>query len=64
MAPLKSLEKEYPLIDSNFQTFCASHGIFSGSGIDQLISIIDALHPPLLNGLQLLEDAQCFVHWM
>ncbi|KAG4988632.1 hypothetical protein JHK84_031195 [Glycine max] len=27
-------------------------------GIDQLISIIDALHPPLLNGLQLLEDAQ------
>ncbi|KAH1159436.1 hypothetical protein AAZX31_11G139800 [Glycine max] len=98
----------FPLIDSNFQSFCVSHGIFSGSvplslyrfflfrflfrfhcfhtrsrfhdlhdldallsftdnhstsqtlkqGIDQLISIIDALHPPLLNGLQLLEDAQ------
>ncbi|RZB79934.1 DNA repair protein RAD51-like 4 isoform C [Glycine soja] len=83
MAPLESLEKEYPLIDSNFQSFCASHGIFSvedfllhdldallsftdnhstsqtlKQGIDQLISIIDALHPPLLNGLQLLEDAQ------
>ncbi|KAL5169429.1 DNA repair protein RAD51 4 [Glycine soja] len=81
MAPLESLEKEYPLIDSNFQSFCASHGIFSDfllhdldallsftdnhstsqtlkQGIDQLISIIDALHPPLLNGLQLLEDAQ------
>ncbi|KAL2328707.1 hypothetical protein Fmac_022134 [Flemingia macrophylla] len=83
MAPLKSLEKEYPLIDSNFQSFCASHGIFSvedfllhdldaliafadnhstsqtlKQGIDQLLSIIDALQPPLLNGLQLLEDAQ------
>ncbi|KAK7312501.1 hypothetical protein VNO77_36404 [Canavalia gladiata] len=83
MAPLKSLEKEYPLIDSNFQSFCASHGIFSvedfllhdlhtltafadnhstspnlKQGIDQLLSIIDALRPPLLNGLQLLEDAQ------
>jgi len=31
MAPLKSLEKEYPLIDSIFQSFCASHAIFSGS---------------------------------
>ena len=31
MAPLESLEKEYPLIDSNFQSFCASHGFFSGS---------------------------------
>ncbi|KAJ1379414.1 P-loop containing nucleoside triphosphate hydrolase, partial [Sesbania bispinosa] len=83
MAPLKSLEKDYPLIDSNFQSFCASHGIFSvedfllhdldaliafaanhstsqrlKQGIDQLLSIIDALHPPLLNGLQLLEDAK------
>ncbi|XP_028944274.1 DNA repair protein RAD51 homolog 4 isoform X6 [Malus domestica] len=29
MAPLKSLEAEHPVIDSNFQTFCASHGIFS-----------------------------------
>lgn len=30
MAPLKSLEREYPIIDSSFQQFCASHGIFSG----------------------------------
>ncbi|XP_059660616.1 DNA repair protein RAD51 homolog 4-like [Cornus florida] len=29
MAPLKSLEHEYPIIDSNFQQFCASHAIFS-----------------------------------
>ncbi|XP_019177517.1 PREDICTED: DNA repair protein RAD51 homolog 4 isoform X2 [Ipomoea nil] len=29
MAPLKSLEQRYPIIDSNFQGFCASHGIFS-----------------------------------
>ncbi|KAI5390988.1 DNA repair protein rad51d, variant 5 [Lathyrus oleraceus] len=112
MAPLNSLENEYPLIDSNFQTFCASHAIYSGSfplilfptfsnsifqilfiqchhysffssvedfllhdldalltsaakhstsqrlkqGIHQLLSIVDALHPPLINGLQLLED--------
>ncbi|KAM7278713.1 hypothetical protein ACFE04_005847 [Oxalis oulophora] len=29
MAPLKSLERENPLIDSNFQSFCASHRIFT-----------------------------------
>lgn len=29
MAPLKSLEVENPIIDSNFQEFCASHHIFS-----------------------------------
>lgn len=29
MAPLKSLEKDYPIIDSDFQQFFASHGIFS-----------------------------------
>lgn len=29
MAPLKSLERDYPLIDSIFQNFCASHGIFT-----------------------------------
>ncbi|KAM3691776.1 hypothetical protein ACB098_08G037700 [Castanea mollissima] len=29
MAPLKSLEQEYPILDSNFQSFCASHDIFS-----------------------------------
>ncbi|KAE9593237.1 putative ATP diphosphatase [Lupinus albus] len=84
MAPLKSLEKEYPIIDANFQSFCASHTIFSvedfllhdldaliafadndhtcshtlKQGIDQLLSIIDSQQPPLLNGLQLLEDAK------
>ena len=30
MAPLKSLESEYPIIDSDFRQFCASHAIFSG----------------------------------
>ncbi|XP_022148499.1 DNA repair protein RAD51 homolog 4 isoform X2 [Momordica charantia] len=29
MAPLKSLERVYPIIDSNFQNFCSSHGIFT-----------------------------------
>ncbi|MED6185320.1 hypothetical protein PIB30_055930 [Stylosanthes scabra] len=29
MAPLKCMEKDYPLIDSHFQSFCASHAIFS-----------------------------------
>ncbi|KAL3530690.1 hypothetical protein ACH5RR_010012 [Cinchona calisaya] len=29
MAPLKTLEADYPIFDSNFQQFCASHGIFS-----------------------------------
>ncbi|XP_034220956.1 DNA repair protein RAD51 homolog 4-like isoform X2 [Prunus dulcis] len=29
MAPLKALEAEYPILDPNFQAFCASHGIFS-----------------------------------
>nr|XP_029147209.1 DNA repair protein RAD51 homolog 4 isoform X4 [Arachis hypogaea] len=84
MAPLKSMEKEYPLIDSHFQSFCASHAIFSledfllydlhsliasadnhsssitfKQGIDQLLSVIDTQLPPLMNGLQLLEDAEC-----
>ncbi|XP_004505899.1 DNA repair protein RAD51 homolog 4 isoform X2 [Cicer arietinum] len=79
MAPLNSLEKEYPLIDANFQTFCASHAIYSvedfllhdldalfasasnpstSHRLKQLLSIIDALHPPLINGLQLMEDAK------
>lgn len=30
MAPLDSLEPNYPLIDSDFRRFCASQGIFSG----------------------------------
>ncbi|MQM06529.1 hypothetical protein Taro_039353 [Colocasia esculenta] len=29
MPPLGSLEQEFPIIDSNFRRFCASHGIFS-----------------------------------
>ncbi|XP_050291217.1 DNA repair protein RAD51 homolog 4 isoform X9 [Quercus robur] len=29
MAPLKSLEQDYPILDSNFHSFCASHDIFS-----------------------------------
>ncbi|XVF46467.1 hypothetical protein PTKIN_Ptkin03bG0028700 [Pterospermum kingtungense] len=29
MAQLKNLERDYPIIDSNFQQFCVSHGIFS-----------------------------------
>ncbi|KAL5581088.1 hypothetical protein UlMin_013530 [Ulmus minor] len=29
MAPLRSLEQEYPILDPLFQTFCALHGIFS-----------------------------------
>ncbi|XP_058004287.1 DNA repair protein RAD51 homolog 4 isoform X6 [Hevea brasiliensis] len=29
MAPLKSLEAQYGILDSNFQSFCASNGIFT-----------------------------------
>ncbi|KAI3461510.1 hypothetical protein Pfo_018173 [Paulownia fortunei] len=29
MAPLEALERDYPLINSNFRMFCASHGIFT-----------------------------------
>ncbi|PON67006.1 Meiotic recombinase Dmc [Parasponia andersonii] len=82
MAPLKSLEQNHPDIDSHFQSFCASHGIFSvedfllnddyvlaalaeqepnperlKQGITELLSIIDSQHQPLLNGMELLEDA-------
>ncbi|XP_031247554.1 DNA repair protein RAD51 homolog 4 isoform X2 [Pistacia vera] len=82
MAPLKSLEPEYPIIDVNFQNFCASHAIFSvedfvlhdlyqlaafaeqqptserlKEGITQVLNIIDNLHQPWLNGLELLEDS-------
>ncbi|GLT65054.1 hypothetical protein SLA2020_375060 [Shorea laevis] len=82
MAPLKDLEREYPVLDSNFRNFCASHGIFSvedflvhdlyvlvafaeqqptserlKEGITVVLSIIDGMHQPWLNGMQLLEDA-------
>ncbi|XP_052201330.1 DNA repair protein RAD51 homolog 4 isoform X2 [Diospyros lotus] len=83
MAPLKSLEKDYPMIDSNFQHFCASQGILSvedllihdlddlvalarqnsasgrlKQGITQVLSIINGLHQPWLNGMELLKDVQ------
>ncbi|KAK6144563.1 hypothetical protein DH2020_021383 [Rehmannia glutinosa] len=29
MSPLEVLERDYPLIDSSFRMFCASHGIFT-----------------------------------
>ncbi|XP_015582045.1 DNA repair protein RAD51 homolog 4 isoform X1 [Ricinus communis] len=41
MAPLKSLEKSYSILDSNFQSFCASHAIFTVE--DFLIQDLDAL---------------------
>ncbi|ONI00091.1 hypothetical protein PRUPE_6G066800 [Prunus persica] len=70
MAPLKALEAEYPILDPNFQAFCASHGIFSVE--DFLIHDLYELaafaeqqptseklkqHQPWLNGLELLDDA-------
>ncbi|KAK6271928.1 hypothetical protein POUND7_009011 [Theobroma cacao] len=83
MAPLKNLEQDYTIIDSNFLNFCASHGIFSvedflihdlyklaafaeqnisserlKEGITQVLSIIDDMHQPWLNGMELLEDAK------
>ncbi|XP_038993026.1 DNA repair protein RAD51 homolog 4-like isoform X2 [Hibiscus syriacus] len=83
MAPLINLETEYPIIDSSFRNFCASHGIFSvedflihdlymlaafaeqsmsserlKEGITQVLSIIDEMHQPWLNGMELLEDAK------
>ncbi|PIA38898.1 hypothetical protein AQUCO_02700235v1 [Aquilegia coerulea] len=83
MSSLKSLESEYPIIDSNFHKFCASHAIFTvedfllndvyvlvafaecqsnskelKQGITQVLSIIDSLHPPWMNGVDLLTDAQ------
>ncbi|KAL2906895.1 DNA repair protein RAD51-like protein 4 [Bienertia sinuspersici] len=77
------MEDKYPLIDSNFQDFCGSCGIFTvedflihdlnalipfagkqpnserlKQGIDQVLSIVDGLHRPWLNGVELLKDAQ------
>ncbi|OMO96786.1 hypothetical protein CCACVL1_04772 [Corchorus capsularis] len=89
MAPLKNLEREFPIIDSNFQNFCASHGIFSvedflvhdlytlaayaeqniaserlKEGITQVLSILDDMHQPWLNGMELLEDAKRNKHFL
>ncbi|KAL3620632.1 hypothetical protein CASFOL_035544 [Castilleja foliolosa] len=94
MAPLEALERDYPLIDSRFRMFCASHGIFTvqdflvhdhyeleafaerdyawdklkqnqvshfvcwSKGIAQMVSNIESMRRPWLNGLELLEDAQ------
>ncbi|PIN18456.1 ATP diphosphatase [Handroanthus impetiginosus] len=41
MAPLEALERDYPLIDSNFRMFCASHGIFTVE--DFLVHDLNAL---------------------
>ncbi|CAN1808580.1 DNA repair protein RAD51 homolog 4 [Linum perenne] len=80
MAALKSLEREFPLLDCDFQSFCASHGIHTVSdfllhdlnllaasagdhprlneGIEQVLSIVDALHhQPWLDGEEMLRDA-------
>ncbi|PKI36394.1 hypothetical protein CRG98_043176 [Punica granatum] len=83
MPPLKSLETEFPILDSNFRSFCASHGILTvedfllhdlhalaahaeeqpsserlRQGVDQVFAIIDTIHQPWINGMELLEDAQ------
>ncbi|XP_017603673.1 DNA repair protein RAD51 homolog 4 isoform X2 [Gossypium arboreum] len=71
MARLANLETEYPVLDSTVRNFCASHGIFSAAfaeqnnsserlkeGIAQVLSIIDDMHQPWLNGMELLEDAK------
>ncbi|XP_021773425.1 DNA repair protein RAD51 homolog 4-like isoform X2 [Chenopodium quinoa] len=83
MVMLKSMQENYPLIDSIFLEFCGSRGIFTvedflisdlnslisftekkpnperlKQGIDQVLSIVDGLHGPLLNGVELLKDAQ------
>ncbi|XP_048323770.1 DNA repair protein RAD51 homolog 4 isoform X2 [Ziziphus jujuba] len=82
MAPLKSLEPEFSAIDSHFQMFCVSLGIFTEDfllydlhkltgfaeqkpnserlkqGITQLLSVVDGLHKPWMNGMDLLEDAK------
>ncbi|KAL1558074.1 DNA repair protein RAD51 4-like isoform X1 [Salvia divinorum] len=41
MAPLEDLERDYPIIDSNFRMFCASHGIFTDT--DFLLHDLSAL---------------------
>ncbi|RVW66146.1 DNA repair protein RAD51-like 4 [Vitis vinifera] len=43
MGSLKSLECEYPIIDSDFQNFCASHGIFSDLFHDCSCAVEDIL---------------------
>ncbi|XP_047322228.1 DNA repair protein RAD51 homolog 4 [Impatiens glandulifera] len=83
MGPLKSLERDHPIIDLNFQHFCSSQGIFSvedflisdlhvlaalaeqqpsserlKQGITEVCCILDGLHQPWRNGMELLEDSQ------
>ncbi|XP_048504309.1 DNA repair protein RAD51 homolog 4 isoform X2 [Beta vulgaris subsp. vulgaris] len=83
MGFLKSMEDKYPLLDSIFQEFCGSRGIYTvedflihdlnalilsaekkptserlKQGIDQLLSIVNGIHKPWLNGVELLNDAQ------
>lgn len=83
MGLLKSMEDEYPFLNSFFLEFLESRGIFTvedflihdlnalisiagkqpnsdrlKQGIDQVLSIVDGLHRPWLNGVELLKDAQ------
>ncbi|KAI4386017.1 hypothetical protein MLD38_003992 [Melastoma candidum] len=85
MAPLRSLEKDYPLIDADFQGFCASHGILTvedllihdlhallakadhlprperfRQAVNQVLCIVDGLHRPWLNGIELLRRTSDF----
>ncbi|KAF8010680.1 hypothetical protein BT93_J1359 [Corymbia citriodora subsp. variegata] len=83
MASFKRLETEFPILDSDFQSFCALRGIFTVQdflihdlqslvadaeqqpsserfmqAINQVLYVIDGLHRPWLNGVDLMEDAQ------
>ncbi|XP_010033174.1 DNA repair protein RAD51 homolog 4 isoform X3 [Eucalyptus grandis] len=83
MASLKRLETEFPILDPDFQSFCALRGIFTVQdflirdlqslvadaeqqpsserfmqAINQVLYVIDGLHQPWLNGVDLMEDAQ------
>ncbi|XP_048140502.1 DNA repair protein RAD51 homolog 4 isoform X4 [Rhodamnia argentea] len=83
MASLKRLETEFPILDRDFQSFCALRGIFTVQdflihdlqslvadaeqqtsserfmqAINQVLCVIDGLHRPWSNGVELMEDAQ------
>ncbi|XP_048140500.1 DNA repair protein RAD51 homolog 4 isoform X2 [Rhodamnia argentea] len=79
MASLKRLETEFPILDRDFQSFCALRGIFtvqdflihdlqslvadaeqqtSSERFMQVLCVIDGLHRPWSNGVELMEDAQ------
>ncbi|KAK4791424.1 hypothetical protein SAY86_031837 [Trapa natans] len=83
MPPLKSLGPGFPVIDSDFQSFCASLGILSvedfllhdldalaaqadlrpsperlKQGLALVFTIIESMHQPWRNGMEILEDVQ------